>query len=65
MVWREALKVLRRIAQVKDARPDGEDDNSGWIKYDIYYYEAGERVQAEERTSSQAEFLNFLRTGRP
>lgn len=64
MVWSDALKVLRRLAQVKDARPDGEDDDSGWVRYDLHYYDSSTRIRTEERTTSQAEFMNFLRTGR-
>ena len=64
MVWGEALKVLRRLVQVKEAKPDGESDASGWVKFDVHHYNSGERTQTEERTASQAEFLNFLRTGR-
>jgi hypothetical protein len=32
MVWGDALKVLRRAVQVKDAQPDTEPGAGGWVK---------------------------------
>ena len=65
MAWGEALKVLRRVVQVREAKPDGEADDSGTVKFDTYYYDAGTRSRTEKRTMSQADFLCFLQTGNP
>jgi len=64
MVWGEALKLLRRSVQVTEATPDSEVEASGWVKFDVRHYDGGEHIQTEKHTASQAEFLNFLRTGR-
>ena len=65
LVWSDALKILRRVVQVCDAKPDTKSGLQGWVRFVINYYdECGYIVRTEERTLSQANFELFLRSGR-
>jgi hypothetical protein len=64
MIWRDALKVLRRVVQVHEAKPDTRGNSEGWVSFSIYYYEDGQVVAAEEKTCSQGGFEAFLRNGK-
>ena len=64
LVWSDALKILRRAVQVREARPDTKGGPEGWVRFVIYYYERGHIAWTEERTLSQAGLELFLRSGR-
>lgn len=38
---------------------------SGWVRYRVFYYEAGEIVRQEVEDLRQRDFAEFLRTGEP
>ncbi len=62
IVWADALKVLRRAAQVTEAKSD-DPPGTGWVKFNLCHYEDGKAVRTESHSLSQAEFEAFLRTG--
>lgn len=63
MDWEDALKVLRRAAQVTGAKPD-DPPGEGWVEFKLFYYENGEIARMENHRVSQVEFESFLRTGK-
>jgi hypothetical protein len=63
MAWEDALKMLRRIVQVTEARPDELPGSGGWVKVELRYFEDGKTIRTESHNLSQAEFEGFLRTG--
>lgn len=63
MRWGDALRVLRRRVQVREAKPDVEGEAEGWVRFELVHYEGGEAVRTEEHTLSQGEFEKFLRSG--
>lgn len=63
MRWGEALRVLCRMVQVREAKPDVEGEAEGWVRFEITHFVDGKAVRTEERTLSQAEFETFLRSG--
>jgi hypothetical protein len=64
MVWRDALKVLRRVVQVHEAEPDMRGGSEGWVSFVISYYKDAQVIGTEKKTRSQGNFEAFLRSGK-
>jgi hypothetical protein len=45
--------------------PASMGSGSGWVRYRVFYYEAGEIVREEVGDLRQRDFAEFLRTGEP
>jgi len=60
----DARRVLRRIVQVMEAKPDDQPGQGGWVRIKLIHYEDGSLVATDHHTVSQTEFEAFLRLGR-
>lgn len=61
--WGDALQILRRIVQVREATPDISGGSRGWVSFQIWTIVAGELGTPETHRCSQGAFGEFLRTG--
>lgn len=63
MPWNDALAVMRRAVRVREAKPDTEDGQRGWVKFELSHYEQGKVLRTEQYQCSQQELEIFLKTG--
>lgn len=65
MPWGDALKILNRVVQVREAAPDAVGKGGGWVEFEIWHVQRAELGEGKRHRCSQAAFAEFLRTGVP
>jgi hypothetical protein len=60
---RSWLRGVRRVVQVREAKPDVPGTGGGWVVFELWLVEANELGESSRHRCSQADFAAFLRSG--
>lgn len=63
MEWGDALLSLSHLVAIKDAMPDDEHGEGGWVKFELSTYSNGKRSNISKHEMTQYEFELFLKDG--